>query len=64
MSNLCIECFYNKDGKWYYAGQYIALRLEDLTAKEWDNLSSEVSTIHYKLYKRFNIGLHRLLLLS
>lgn len=36
------ECFYNKDGKWYYAGVYRALRLQDLTAKEWEQLSDEV----------------------
>ncbi|KAH7911887.1 hypothetical protein BJ138DRAFT_1062170 [Hygrophoropsis aurantiaca] len=37
------ECFYNKDGKWYYAGVYIAFRMEDLTAQEWDALSTETS---------------------
>ncbi|TDL18486.1 hypothetical protein BD410DRAFT_753187 [Rickenella mellea] len=40
------ECFYNKDGKWYYAGQYVALRLEDLSVKEWETLEPEtVSTL-------------------
>lgn len=34
--------FYNNEGKWYYAGQYIALRLEDLTVKEWEALDPEV----------------------
>ena len=43
VADFLVECFYYKEGKWYYAGQYIALRLEDLTAKEWDNLSPEVS---------------------
>lgn len=36
------ECFYNKDGKWYYAGTYTALRLADLTPKEFEQLSTEV----------------------
>ncbi|KAF7353891.1 hypothetical protein MVEN_01075000 [Mycena venus] len=37
------ECFYNKDGNWYYAGVYKAFRLEDLTTKEWDALSAETT---------------------
>jgi hypothetical protein len=36
------ECFYSKDGKWYYAGTYQAVRLQDLTPDEWSNLSNEV----------------------
>ncbi|KAJ7084875.1 hypothetical protein B0H15DRAFT_847955 [Mycena belliarum] len=36
------ECFYNKDGNWYYAGVYKGFRLEDLTTKEWEVLSAEV----------------------
>jgi hypothetical protein len=36
------ECFYNNDGKWYYAGVYKAFRLEDLSTKEWEALSAEV----------------------
>ncbi|KAF8485632.1 hypothetical protein JB92DRAFT_1537551 [Gautieria morchelliformis] len=35
------ECFYNKAGEWYYTGTYTSLRLEDLTPKEFDNLSQE-----------------------
>ncbi|KAJ7835268.1 hypothetical protein B0H14DRAFT_3871179 [Mycena olivaceomarginata] len=35
------ECFYNKDGNWYYAGVYKAFRLEDLMTKEWEALSAE-----------------------
>ncbi|KAI1791608.1 hypothetical protein LXA43DRAFT_1140231 [Ganoderma leucocontextum] len=27
------ECFYNKDGKWYYAGIYKSFRLDDLCCK-------------------------------
>ena len=30
------ECFYNKDGKWYYAGAYKAFRLDDLSVSEWE----------------------------
>ncbi|KAJ7041943.1 hypothetical protein C8F04DRAFT_111681 [Mycena alexandri] len=37
------ECFYNKDGNWYYAGVYKAFRLEDLTTKEWEALSNETT---------------------
>ncbi|KAH9062748.1 hypothetical protein EDB87DRAFT_259550 [Lactarius vividus] len=37
------ECFYYKDGKWYYAGVYKALRLEDLTSKEFEQLSTETT---------------------
>ncbi|KAH8999160.1 hypothetical protein EDB92DRAFT_1791181, partial [Lactarius akahatsu] len=37
------ECFYNKDGKWYYAGVYKALRLDDLTSKEFEQLSTETT---------------------
>ncbi|OBZ75959.1 hypothetical protein A0H81_04932 [Grifola frondosa] len=40
------ECFYNKDGKWYYAGVYKAFRLEDLSVQEWENLSNEVRPWH------------------
>ncbi|KAF8209311.1 hypothetical protein K438DRAFT_1711616 [Mycena galopus ATCC 62051] len=37
------ECFYNKDGNWYYAGVYKAFRLDDLTTKEWEALSTETT---------------------
>nr|VWO94535.1 Putative lipase ATG15 (EC (Autophagy-related protein 15) [Ganoderma boninense] len=37
------ECFYNKDGKWYYAGIYKSFRLDDLCPQEWDCLSQETS---------------------
>lgn len=48
-----VECFYNKDGKWYYAGTYTALRLADLTPKEFEQLSTEVclSTCQLFLYQ-------------
>ncbi|KAF8895756.1 hypothetical protein CPB85DRAFT_210335 [Mucidula mucida] len=35
------ECFYNRDGAWYYAGVYKAFRMDDLTVKEWEALSNE-----------------------
>ncbi|KAK7690971.1 hypothetical protein QCA50_006074 [Cerrena zonata] len=38
-----MECFYNKEGKWYYAGIYKAFRLDDLSISEWDKLSPEAS---------------------
>ncbi|KIJ17031.1 hypothetical protein PAXINDRAFT_74045, partial [Paxillus involutus ATCC 200175] len=37
------ECFYNKDGKWYYAGTYKAFRMDDLTTQEWEALSTETT---------------------
>ncbi|KXN91932.1 hypothetical protein AN958_11317, partial [Leucoagaricus sp. SymC.cos] len=37
------ECFYNREGLWYYAGSYQAFRLEDLTLKEWAELSGETA---------------------
>ncbi|KAI1790446.1 hypothetical protein LXA43DRAFT_973631 [Ganoderma leucocontextum] len=37
------ECFYNKDGKWYYAGIYTSFRLDDLCPQEWVCLSQETS---------------------
>lgn len=37
------ECFFNKDGTWYYAGIYLAFRLDDLTAKEWAELSTDTT---------------------
>ncbi|KAG1736902.1 uncharacterized protein EDB91DRAFT_496440 [Suillus paluster] len=37
------ECFYNKDGKWYYAGVYKAFRMDDLTMQEWEALSTETT---------------------
>ncbi|OJA19215.1 hypothetical protein AZE42_06773 [Rhizopogon vesiculosus] len=39
--NMPTECFYNKDGKWYYAGVYKAFRMDDLTMQEWEALSTE-----------------------
>ncbi|PPQ91789.1 hypothetical protein CVT25_000434 [Psilocybe cyanescens] len=35
------ECFYNKEGVWYYAGSYKAFRLDNLSNKEWMQLPSE-----------------------
>ncbi|KAJ3796310.1 hypothetical protein GGU11DRAFT_757641 [Lentinula aff. detonsa] len=32
--NYCIECFYSKDGVWYYAGVYKAFRLEHPLSNE------------------------------
>ncbi|KAG0692340.1 hypothetical protein DFH29DRAFT_1048614 [Suillus ampliporus] len=37
------ECFYNKDGKWYYASVYKAFRMDDLTTQEWEALSTETT---------------------
>ncbi|KAI0823853.1 hypothetical protein BC628DRAFT_1382104 [Trametes gibbosa] len=37
------ECFFNKDGHWYYAGIYLSFRLEDLCPQEWECLSTETS---------------------
>ncbi|KAH9857469.1 hypothetical protein C2E23DRAFT_899910 [Lenzites betulinus] len=37
------ECFFTKDGHWYYAGIYLSFRLEDLCPQEWECLSAETS---------------------
>ncbi|KAI6137800.1 hypothetical protein EDD17DRAFT_418186 [Pisolithus thermaeus] len=37
------ECFYYKDGKWYYAGTYRAFRMDDLTIQEWELLSTKTT---------------------
>ncbi|KAL6308643.1 hypothetical protein BKA93DRAFT_725211 [Sparassis latifolia] len=37
------ECFYNRDGKWYYAGTYKAFRLDDLSTQEWETLLAETT---------------------
>ncbi|KAG6840593.1 hypothetical protein C0991_005683 [Blastosporella zonata] len=42
------QCFFNKDGIWYYAGIYTAFRLADLTAKEWAALAPEVTQMLVK----------------
>ncbi|KIM49731.1 hypothetical protein M413DRAFT_115341 [Hebeloma cylindrosporum] len=38
------ECFYNKDGVWYYAGSYKAFMLDYLSVKEWEQLPAETQT--------------------
>ncbi|KAF9557762.1 hypothetical protein CPC08DRAFT_591889, partial [Agrocybe pediades] len=38
------ECFYNKEGVWYYAGSYKAFRLDYLSTKEWMQLSNETTS--------------------
>jgi len=38
-----LECFYNKEGKWYYAGSYSTFRLDYLAPPEWEMLSNEAS---------------------
>ncbi|KAF8959740.1 hypothetical protein BDZ97DRAFT_1836777 [Flammula alnicola] len=35
------ECFYHKEGVWYYAGSYKAFRLDNLSTKEWAQLPAE-----------------------
>ncbi|EJD06218.1 uncharacterized protein FOMMEDRAFT_153619 [Fomitiporia mediterranea MF3/22] len=66
------ECFYNRQGKWYYAGQYVALRLDDFSSKEWNDLDSETSamlvketlagrkntspTVHYEVSQLYSAG--------
>ena len=36
------ECFYHKEGVWYYAGLYKGFKMDVLTPKEWSQLPSEV----------------------
>lgn len=38
------ECFYNNEGTWYYAGSYKAFQLDDVTTREWAELSTETSS--------------------
>ncbi|KAF8172089.1 hypothetical protein BJ912DRAFT_911328 [Pholiota molesta] len=38
------ECFYHKDGVWYYAGSYKAFKMDTLSTKEWSQLASEVTS--------------------
>ncbi|KAF5317962.1 hypothetical protein D9619_012172 [Psilocybe cf. subviscida] len=35
------ECFYHKDGLWYYAGSYKAFKLDALSTKEWAGLGQD-----------------------
>ncbi|PCH38536.1 hypothetical protein WOLCODRAFT_97291 [Wolfiporia cocos MD-104 SS10] len=37
------ECFYNRDGKWYYAGTYRAFWLDELAPQEWETLPTETT---------------------
>ncbi|KAF8652803.1 hypothetical protein AX16_004155 [Volvariella volvacea WC 439] len=37
------ECFFNKDGTWYYAGVYVGFRMDDLSSKEWAELPQETT---------------------
>ncbi|KAH9842461.1 uncharacterized protein C8Q71DRAFT_732949 [Rhodofomes roseus] len=41
--NKTTECFYNKDGLWYYTGLYKTLWLDELSPAEWGSLSSETT---------------------
>ena len=41
-SHIQKECFYNKEGKWYYAGVYKTFRLRDITPEEWAKLKPQV----------------------
>ncbi|KAI6104494.1 hypothetical protein EV401DRAFT_2017297, partial [Pisolithus croceorrhizus] len=50
MTFLFTECFYYKDGKWYYAGTYRAFRMDDLTIQEWELLSTEVQEMICDLF--------------
>ncbi|CAA7260944.1 unnamed protein product [Cyclocybe aegerita] len=38
------ECFYNREGLWYYAGSYVAFKMDELSPKEWAQLSGETSS--------------------
>jgi hypothetical protein len=39
------DCFYHKDNKYYYAGVYIGVRLDDLSQAEWFSLPHEVKNM-------------------
>jgi hypothetical protein len=38
-----IDSFFDKGGKWYYAGVYLGVQLEHLSPAEWSNLPDEVN---------------------
>ena len=40
--DILVECFYSKDGVWYYAGTYETLRMDELSVKEWAQLPAIV----------------------
>ena len=42
LTTIFLECFYNNDGIWYYAGSYKAFHLDNVSTKEWEQLSQEV----------------------
>ncbi|KAI6111216.1 hypothetical protein F5141DRAFT_1063545 [Pisolithus sp. B1] len=44
------ECFYHKDGQWYYAGTYRAFRTDDLTTQERELFSTEVQEMVRDLF--------------
>ncbi|GJE88106.1 hypothetical protein PsYK624_041890 [Phanerochaete sordida] len=37
------ECFFNRQGKWYYAGVYKTFRLQDIAPQEWAKLPAETT---------------------
>ncbi|EPS98380.1 hypothetical protein FOMPIDRAFT_1031536 [Fomitopsis schrenkii] len=39
--NRTTECFFNKNGYWYYTGLYKTFWLDELSPAEWENLSAE-----------------------
>ncbi|KAI0728841.1 hypothetical protein C8Q72DRAFT_973202 [Fomitopsis betulina] len=39
--NRTTECFFNKNGYWYYTGLYKTFWLDELSPAEWENLSPE-----------------------
>ncbi|KAJ3506110.1 hypothetical protein NLJ89_g7053 [Agrocybe chaxingu] len=38
------ECFYNREGLWYYAGSYRAFKMDELSPIEWAQLSTETTS--------------------
>ncbi|KJA19103.1 hypothetical protein HYPSUDRAFT_168524 [Hypholoma sublateritium FD-334 SS-4] len=42
------ECFYHKEGVWYYAGLYKGFKMDVLTTKEWSQLPSETTSVIIK----------------
>ncbi|KAH9930845.1 uncharacterized protein B0H18DRAFT_872652 [Fomitopsis serialis] len=41
--NKTTDCFFNKNGYWYYTGLYKAFWLDELSPAEWGNLTSETT---------------------
>ena len=42
-SSLPFPCFYKKGCRYYYAGEYVAFEMDNLSQQEWSGLGGDVS---------------------